>query len=61
MKNKKYNTDGTIPKLNIKIGERAKTTIRLFRIMSIPITFRLFRVVTSEMLGGRLPVYTLFL
>jgi len=35
--------------------------IRLFRIMSIPITFRLFRVMTSEMLGRLLPVFTLLL
>jgi hypothetical protein len=34
--------------------------IRLFRIMSIPTTFRLFRVLTSEMLGRRLPLFTLF-
>jgi len=27
--------------------------------MSIPILFRLFRVLTSEMLGKRLPVFTL--
>jgi hypothetical protein len=35
--------------------------IRLLRIMSIPIMFRLFRVLTSEMLGRRLPVLTLLL
>jgi hypothetical protein len=35
--------------------------IRLFRIMSIPTTFRLFRVLTSEVLGRRLPVFTLLL
>ena len=35
--------------------------IRLFRIMSIPTTFRLFRVLTSEFLGRRLPVFTLLL
>ena len=35
--------------------------IRLFRIMSIPTTYRLFRVLTSEMFGIRLPVYTLLL
>ena len=31
---------------------------RLFRIMSIPNIFRLFRVMTSEMLGRQLPVFT---
>jgi hypothetical protein len=35
--------------------------VRLFRIMSIPTTFRLFRVLTSEPLGRRLPVFTLLL
>jgi hypothetical protein len=35
--------------------------IRLFRITSIPTTFRLFRVLMSEMLGRRLPVFTLLL
>jgi hypothetical protein len=35
--------------------------IRLIRIMSIPIMFRLFRVLTSEMLGRLLPVFTLLL
>ena len=35
--------------------------IRLFRIMSVPTMFRLFRVLTSAMLGRRLPVYTLLL
>jgi hypothetical protein len=35
--------------------------IWLFRILSIPITFRLFRVMTSEMLGRLLPVITLLL
>jgi hypothetical protein len=34
-------------------------SIRLFRIMSTPITFRLFRVMTSEMLGRIPPVFTL--
>jgi hypothetical protein len=33
--------------------------IRLFRTMSIPTTFRLFRVLTSEHLGRQLPVFTL--
>ena len=33
--------------------------ILLFRIMSIPITFRLFRVMMSEMLGRLLLVFTL--
>jgi hypothetical protein len=32
--------------------------IRLFRIVSIPTTFHLFRVLTSETLGRRLPVFT---
>ena len=36
-------------------------TIRLFRIMSIPTTFRLFRVLTSEQIGRRLLVFTLLL
>ena len=36
-------------------------SIRLFRIMSIPTTFRLFCVLTSEVLGRRLPVITLLL
>ena len=35
--------------------------IRLFRIMSIPTTFRLFLVLTSEYIGRRLPVFTLLL
>jgi hypothetical protein len=35
--------------------------LQLFRIMPIPIIFRLFRVLTSEMLGRRLPVFTLLL
>ena len=35
--------------------------IRLFRIMSIPTTFRLFLVLTSEQIGRRLPVFTLLL
>jgi hypothetical protein len=35
--------------------------IRLFRIMFIPTTFHLFRVLTSEMLSRRLPVFTLLL
>ena len=35
--------------------------IRLFRIMSIPTTFRLFLVLTSEEIGRRLPVFTLLL
>ena len=35
--------------------------IRLFRIMSIPTTFRLFLVLTSEQIGRRLPVITLLL
>jgi hypothetical protein len=37
------------------------TAIRLFRIMSIPTTFCLLRVLTSEMLARRLPVFTLLL
>ena len=36
-------------------------SIRLFRIMSIPNMFRLFRVLTSEMLGRQRPVFTLLL
>ena len=35
--------------------------IQLFRIMSIPTTFRLFLVLTSEQIGRRLPVFTLLL
>ena len=35
--------------------------VKLLRIMSIPTTFRLFRVLTSEVLGRRLPVFTLLL
>jgi hypothetical protein len=35
--------------------------IRLFRIMSIPTTFRLFLVLTSEHIGRRLLVFTLLL
>jgi hypothetical protein len=38
-----------------------QSLIRLFRIMSIPTTFRLFRVLTSELFGRRLPVFTLLL
>ena len=34
---------------------------RLFRIMSIPNIFRFFRVMTSEMLGRQLPVFTILL
>jgi hypothetical protein len=34
-------------------------SIRLFRIMWIPTTFRLFLVLTSEQIGRRLPVITL--
>jgi hypothetical protein len=37
------------------------TSIRLLRIMSTPITFRLFRVMTFEMLGRLTPVFTLLL
>jgi hypothetical protein len=43
--------------LSMDCGE----TIRLFRIMSIPTTFRLFLVLTSEQIGRRLPVFTLLL
>jgi hypothetical protein len=39
----------------------SQETIRLLRIMSIPTMFRLVRVLTSAMLGRRLPVYTLLL
>jgi hypothetical protein len=35
--------------------------IWLFRIVSIPITLRLCRVMTSEMLGRLLPVFMLLL
>jgi hypothetical protein len=35
--------------------------IWLFRIMSIPITLRLLRVMTSEMLGRLIPVFMLLL
>jgi hypothetical protein len=35
--------------------------IRLFRIMSIPTTFRPFRVLMSQQIGRRLPVFTLLL
>ena len=39
-----------------------RLTLRwLFWIMSIPTTFRLFRVLTSELIGRRLPVFTLLL
>jgi hypothetical protein len=41
-----------------KIIFRNEETIRLFRIMLIPNTFRLVRVLTSEMLCRRLPVIT---
>jgi hypothetical protein len=44
-----------------RIDNQETSTIRLFRIMSIPTTFRLFRVLTSELLGRRLPVFTLLL
>ena len=40
---------------------KCNKTILLFRIMSIPIMFRLFRVLTSEMLDRRFPVFTLIL
>jgi len=43
------------------VRDSQRVAIRLFRIMSIPITFRLFRVMTSEMLGRLLPVFTLLL
>jgi hypothetical protein len=36
------------------------TPIRLFRIMSIPTTFRRFLVLTSEEIGRRLPVFMLY-
>ena len=36
-------------------------SVRLFRIMSIPTTFRLFLVLTSEQIGRRLPVFMLLL
>ena len=36
-------------------------SIRLFRSMSIPITFHLFSVMTSAMLGRLLPLLTLLL
>jgi hypothetical protein len=42
--------------INLKVS-----LIRLFRNMSIPTTFRLFRVLTSEMFGRRLPVFMLLL
>jgi len=35
--------------------------IRLLQIMSIPTMFRLFHVMTSEMLGRLLPIFTLLL
>jgi hypothetical protein len=40
---------------------RSRKLIRLFRIMSIPTTFRLFLVLTSGKIGRRLPVFTLLL
>jgi hypothetical protein len=48
-------------KLLFHIMVKTNTNVRLFRIMLIPITFRLFRVMTSEMLGRLLPVFTLLL
>ena len=36
-------------------------TLRLFRIMSIATTLRLFLVLTSEQIGWRLPMFTLLL
>jgi hypothetical protein len=42
-------------------GQTKDYEIRLFRIISIPTMFRLFRVLTSELLGRRLPVFTLLL
>jgi hypothetical protein len=43
------------------IQDAGEKIIRLFRIMSIPTTFRLFRVLTSEQIGRRLPMFTLLL
>jgi hypothetical protein len=43
------------------ISDKTHMPIRLFRIMSIPTTFRLFLVLTSEQIGRRLPVFTLLL
>ena len=55
---KMYSVDQLVTEiLNISSAK----SIRLFRIMSIPTTFRLFRVLTSEPLGRRLPVFTLLL
>jgi hypothetical protein len=45
----------------LEIAETSVVVIRLFRIMSIPITFCLFRVMTAEMLGRLLLVFTLLL
>jgi len=38
-----------------------RQSLQLFRINSIPTTFRLFRVLTSEMLDRRLPMFMLLL
>ena len=54
------NKKGGDENLKIFISETTGP-IRLFRIMSIPTTFRLFLVLTSEQIGRRLPVFTLLL
>jgi hypothetical protein len=64
-----YQTDSEVPNTSINSAvfltspydHVTHCIIRLFRIMSIPIMFRLFRVLTSEMLGSLLPVFTLLL
>ena len=45
----------------LEIAETSVVVIRLFLIMSIPITFRIFRVMTAEMLGRLLPLFMLLL
>ena len=43
------------------VNQSGTKRIQLFQIMSIPTTFRLFLVLTSEQIGRRLPVFTLLL
>ena len=51
--------DSSVDKISVNMVKR--NSIRLVRIMSIPTTFRHFRVLMSEMLCRRLPVLTLLL
>jgi hypothetical protein len=56
-----YTTKTPIDKWRFNVTQLKDFFIRLFRMMSISIMFRLFRVLTSEMLGRLLPVFKLLL